>query len=118
MISVTDGEGRQVRYAYDLADRLTEAMAGDASYENRNTYTYDEVGNLISTTDGNGNKMTYTYDLLSNQTSRTNALGETESYSYNLNNRLEKITRPNGNTIQYDSDGLLGRSRRTGIVYL
>ena len=81
-------------------------MAGDASYENRNTYTYDEVGNLISTTDGNGNKMTYTYDLLSNQTSRTNALGETESYSYNLNNRLEKITRPNGNTIQYDYNKL------------
>lgn len=51
VISVTDGEGRQVRYAYDLADRLTEAMAGDASYENRNTYTYDEVGNLISTTE-------------------------------------------------------------------
>ena len=106
VISVTDGEGRQVRYAYDLADRLTEAMAGDASYENRNTYTYDEVGNLTSTTDGNGNKMTYTYDLLSNQTSRTNALGETESYSYNLNNRLEKITRPNGNTIQYDYNKL------------
>ena len=80
--------------------------AGDASYENRNTYTYDEVGNLTSTTDGNGNKMTYTYDLLSNQTSRTNALGETESYSYNLNNRLEKITRPNGNTIQYDYNKL------------
>ena len=50
--------------------------------------------------------MTYTYDLLSNQTSRTNALGETESYSYNLNNRLEKITRPNGNTIQYDYNKL------------
>ena len=75
VISVTDGEGRQVRYAYDLADRLTEAVAGDLNYENRNTYTYDAVGNLTSTTDGNGNKTTYTYDLLSNQTSRTNALG-------------------------------------------
>ena len=70
--------------------------------------TTDGNGNTTAVAcDGSGNQTTYTYDLLYNQISRTNAQGETGSYSYDLNNCLEKVTCPNGKTIQYDYNKLV-----------
>jgi len=102
LTSITDSEGRSVRYAYELADRIIESAAGIGVLENRNTYHYDSVSNLISSTDGNGNTTEYSYNKLSQMVARKNGLGQEETYSYDLNARLEKSTRPDGDSITYD----------------
>ena len=73
--------------------------------------TYDPDGNLLTTTNGDGNVTVYTYDGAGRKTSETVASGTpqaaTTSYVYDADGNLSKVTDPDGNHtfFGYDADG-------------
>ena len=67
-------------------------------------FSYDALGELISTT-GDINS-SYTYDSRGNMTSKT-VNGITTSYSYNNENWQDQLTEVNGNPLTYDANGNL-----------
>ncbi|MGV9625460.1 LamG-like jellyroll fold domain-containing protein [Streptomyces sp. NPDC003487] len=86
---------------YDLAGRLT--AAGTADSLSRNTYTYNDRGQLL-TADGPGGTSRYAYNADGNMIDRATAVGETE-YGYDAAGRLDwtwdELT---GSEIWYDFD--------------
>ena len=72
----------------------------------KETYQYDDYGNLISYTDAENNTTTYDYDLLGRIELITNPDNSTISYSYNDTNNILTVTNVTGTTIQYIYDGL------------
>ena len=83
-------EGGTVTYTYDNDDRVIsethEEKDGDIS--NRICYTYDHAGNLLTTTDGEGNTTSYGYDLMDREVSRTGPDGGVLKRSYDLDGRI------------------------------
>ena len=72
--------------------------------------TYDDVGNLISSTEivnGVSRTTSSTYNALGQVTSTTDALGNTTQYQYNAAGQVTKTTFADGSTIvdKYDSQG-------------
>jgi RHS repeat-associated protein len=78
-----------------------------------NTNTFDSYGNVLSTTDPNGNTTSYTYDSYNNLTSVTQPSVSggtpTTSYTYNSFGKVLTAADPLGNvtTNTYDSKGNL-----------
>ena len=115
--------GPVFRYTYDRNDQLKEALLPQASekynHENRNTYTYNAYGQILSMTDGahvvqNENRYRPDGKLLSERT----ADGNVAEYSYGINGmetgthttRSKKAGLP-AQQYAYDS-----RGRITGLV--
>jgi RHS repeat-associated protein len=87
----TDPEGRVTTYEYDTAGNLT-ARTGDAGRLNlRTTWTYDAVGNALTTVTPRGN------------VSGTNPAPFTTTFTYDAKRRL--------------TQALLGVGTRTGYIY-
>jgi len=57
-------------------------------------YSYNTFGNLVSSTDGNGDTTRYTVNAAGLPTSSTDANGDTTSYQYDTLNRLVGETDP------------------------
>jgi len=108
-------------YAYDAASQLTSAIYPGISGLPADTYTYDPVGNRISTStsplgsfayDGNDRLVsdattTYAYDNEGNLVKRiTKATGETTSYTWSAEHQLIGITRPDGTATVFRYDPL------------
>jgi RHS repeat-associated protein len=111
--------GGPVTYAYDSRERLTEACYGASCATNNETFTYDGVGNrLTSTTGGVATTNTYnaddevtksvtgattvtpTYDA----DGRMTAFGSV-TYSWNAANQMTAVGGPHAATYSYDGDG-------------
>ena len=113
-------------YGYDWMGRLlwVRQYYSSTSYCQTN-YTYDQLGNLLSVTDANGNRTTYkyddlnrvittnypdgtsqntTYDNVSNLIANTNPMGRTINYTYDSLNRLTQVKYPDGSTVNYTYD--------------
>jgi len=109
--SVTDPLGRQVKYQYDLAGRVTRQILPD----NREIlFSYDANGNLASLLPPGrpGHSFTYTPVNLTESTVPPDVAAGTNStnYRYNLDKQLTRILRPDGQSIDfsYDSAGRTG----------
>ena len=71
------------------------------------TYTYDKVGNVLSTTMANGTQtVKYAYDQLNRPVKYTDALGKSETYKYNNYGDMTLKVDRNGVTTNYTYDGL------------
>lgn len=71
-------------------------------------FVYDNLGNLLSRTDANGNIYTYTYDNVGNLLTITDPLGNKSSYTYSSDyNQVKTYTDANGGvySINYDNAG-------------
>jgi RHS repeat-associated protein len=124
-VSGANPDDYRTTYAYDALDRKISQTdpLGD-----RTRWSYDPVGNLLSTTDANGNATSYaydadnrlltvtapdssatayTYDPNGNLATRTDANGHVTTYAYDAANRLSSVTTPLGTTwtYGYDADG-------------
>jgi len=100
-------------YAYDALYQLTQVTQAANTTE---SYTYDPVGNRLSSLTAatssynSANEMTsnsnatYTYDNNGNTTSKTDSTGTT-SYTWDFENRLANVTVPGaGGTVSYKYD--------------
>lgn len=132
---VKDCLGPVFRYGYDKNDRLTEEVlpqaAKNAELENRNTYTYNPYGQLLSKMDGKGriqeenrylpdgklaasrnaagNELEYTYGIndLETEIHTTRSRKENravQSYSYDVNGRITGVIDGNENQTGYSID--------------
>jgi RHS repeat-associated protein len=92
---------------YDLADRLTAASTADGT--TRNTYTYNDRGELL-TANGSGGDSNYSYNADGSMTYRKTTAG-TVYYGYDGAGRIDWIQDSiTGNQIWYDFDAA-GRPR-------
>jgi YD repeat-containing protein len=73
------------------------------------TYAYDQVYQLLSLTDAEGNQAGYEYDNVGNLVEQTDPRGNPTGYAYDLNHRLTTVTDPAGETThtEYDLDSLV-----------
>ncbi len=105
LTQTTDADGRVIQYSYDVADRLTGEVWKNASAVTVNvvTYSYDNIGNMLTAADYNGT-VTYSYDALDRVQSYTNVFGLTLTYSYDANDNLTQRTDSLGGTLTYVYD--------------
>jgi RHS repeat-associated protein len=77
LLNVVDAKGQTTTYAYDVLGRLTTVhKPGGVTVG----YTYDEVGNRLTSVDSRG----------------------TTAYEYNADGQLKKATTPDGKVVRYD----------------
>jgi YD repeat-containing protein len=77
------------------------------------TMEYDEMANLTSKTDANGNTVMLTYDLFQRPLTRTNALDNTTTFAYDAEGNPLTITDALGRTYSYTYDAM---NRATAFV--
>jgi YD repeat-containing protein len=68
-------------------------VTGTAS-DNLTSFTRDSVGQVLTSTDGNGYVTSYTYDAFGDKVSMTNVLGATLTYAYDARGLLLNQTTP------------------------
>ena len=117
--TLTDSFGRESFYMSEITGSSWNVVqvqgSGCSSCSPRGNVqnTYDSSGDLLSTTDGNGNTWNYTWDNNGNMLSRSIQLGSgqsaTTSYTYNSFGEVLTMTDALGNvtTNTYDGSGNL-----------
>lgn len=132
--SNTDPLGNVTEYCYDTIGRRTRTItprgvdAGDtctiSSPQHTYLYTYNELGDVLTSTDPLGHVETLSYDLNRNLVAREDAEENETTYEYNLVNELVVTTRPDTTTLQSDywPDGSLksqtdGAGETTSYAY-
>lgn len=103
LLQMTDPNGVQTSYTYDVRGRMLTATVTPPTGAVRVThYSYDAAGQLTSVTTPDGVKLSYTYDAAHYLRSVTDNAGNKAEYSYDLKgNRTQTRTR--------DPDGALVR---------
>ena len=108
--TVTDPLGRTVSFVYDAAGRVTSQTFPDGRVVG---YTYDANDNLTSVTPPSRPAHSFTYtpvDLTAEYNPPTVTGGGKTVYAYDLDRQIAKITRPDGQTIDFAYD-----SREIGV---
>jgi len=91
------GSGKEIHFKYDLANRLIEETEYHSTGEKfTKTYTYDAVGNRISSTDMYGQETQYQFDLAGREIGITDPLGGRESKEYDSLGNVTKSTDKEG----------------------
>ena len=109
-VTPTSGTESKTNYFYTYNDDGSYSVTEVTTVENAdgvedtvaNTVSYNSLGQIESTTDGNGNVTEYTYDLLGRQTGIINPDGTSKSISYNISENTVTVTDENGNVTTYD----------------
>jgi RHS repeat-associated protein len=103
--TVTDPIGRQVKYEYDLAGRVTRQILPDTR---EILFTYDANGNLASLLPPGKPAHSFTYtpvNLTASYVPPTVGAGTNSTlYSYNLDKQLTQVQRPDGLTMAFSYD--------------
>ena len=86
-------DGTITLFSYnEEGQRVGETRAYGTSDEASTTYSYDPAGQLLATSDPNGNTWHYVYDDRGRRTSQTDPLGNVTTWTYDLvGNRLAEI---------------------------
>jgi RHS repeat-associated protein len=111
----TAANGAKSTANYDAGDRLTTALVPKDTPEGplrRNSYTYDQVGNLLSVTEPNGNLTDapddfvtrYRYDEIYQITRATDAVGGVTSYGYDNVGNVVLVVDPRKNATADPAD--------------
>jgi YD repeat-containing protein len=101
-ILFTDAEENRTRYAYDGADRMTVTTEGDGvvGVEASTTYTYDNVGNVLTVKDGRNHggafDVSNVYDARYRKVTVTNGAGDPTTSNYDGNDNLLSVAEPRG----------------------
>jgi RHS repeat-associated protein len=101
--------GKLLRTIYDANWRKSSVTIGYASGDDATTSdVYDEAGNLQQITNLRGQNIITSYDER-NRPSSINDRGRVTTFNYDSAGRTKKITRPNGQTITYDTFDAMNR---------
>ena len=116
LASVTDAGGVKTAYQYDsLGQRIsvcqnyingTHDTTDDADEDVITSYTYDLLGELLTTTDALSHTTTYAYDALGQKTSVTDALNHATTDAYDAVGQLTSTTDADGDTTSYTYDAV------------
>lgn len=119
-LSVTDPKGHVVNYSYENTGWLTgvsEKVTMGGSLQTLTTnYSYDLVGNLLTTKDANNHTTTNSYDVLNRLVTQKDPLTNSFSWQYDGLDRLVKYTDAKGQqtTYSYDTASRLLQVASTG----
>jgi RHS repeat-associated protein len=110
---VRDGANNRTTYVRDGHDRLSqirypvETVGANASNSaDREQFTYDVAGRLVTHRRRSGHNITYTYDNLNRITARNTPSGQPNvSYTYDLLGRVTQLSQ-SGHTLSYTYDAL------------
>ncbi|MCP4469961.1 MAG: RHS repeat protein, partial [Gammaproteobacteria bacterium] len=92
--SVSDALGHATIYKFDAEGKVVEVFGPVINGSSQMTaFSYDAQGNVLSSTDGNGNTISYEYDAQGNRSLERDALGNTITRSYSADNELLSETR-------------------------
>ena len=136
LVSTTDANGATIGYTYDTGGQLTTIDYPDPDADVSFTYTesgqrasmtdglgtttwsYDDLGRLVSVTDPFGKTVSYEYDANGNRTGLTYPDGKFVAYAYDSENRLTLVTDWEGGQTgyEYDSAGQLATLTRPNGV--
>ena len=108
LTSLTDAKNHETEFYYSPTGLMTKAEGYFA--DNASTlFTYDAIGNLISTVDALGQTWRRSYDGASRLIAKMDPQGSVESYAYNALNQRVSQTDGNGHTtnLTYDTAGFL-----------
>ncbi len=107
LLQQTYGNGLVTQQVYD-AGMLTRQLAGVGNAVQNSSYTYDNLGNLLTRSDiSTGLTETYLYDTLNRVTSATATSGAVNTVSNFTYNALGNITSKTGTgTYSYNPSGL------------
>lgn len=95
---------RTTLFAYDANNREATETFDPSGLDIVQTFTYDHLGNILSSIDGNGQTTTYAYDLDNRAVTQTDPLGNTTTIAYDrIGNEISK-TDARGNTTNYVYD--------------
>jgi RHS repeat-associated protein len=109
-----------VAYSYDFLGRTTAIdYPGTALTDSDVTYTYTNLGELLSATDANGHTGTFGYDGLGRATSQGDATSARTS-QYDAAGRRTRLTWADGFfvTYEYDATGLMTAIKENGTTSL
>jgi RHS repeat-associated protein len=117
--TITDPLGHTVGFEYDAAGRVIQETLLDGRMVN---YTHDANGNITSITPPGRPSHTFSYSAVDLEItySPPDVLPGSDhtEYAYNLDRELILVTRPDGQTIQFDYDGSgCTCSRLSSITY-
>ena len=103
VLQMTDANGNVTDYSYDIQQRVvSQTVTPSQGTPRTTTYSYDGVGQLLSTTTPANITLTYSYDAARYLRSVSDNIGNQIEYNYDLKgNRTQEITK--------DSDGVLER---------
>ncbi len=128
VVSQTDPAGDTTTWEYEpFATKITDEATGDVTldeytseyqisavtygygteYATTEIFTYNELGEPETITDGDGHTTTYEYDGAGDKTSETDPEGHTTKWTYNTHHQVTSETLPSGEktTIEYDEHG-------------
>lgn len=115
-VAITDEEGYQKKYSYDILNRLIKdevSPVKDSTVIGATIYTYDYEGNQTSVTDAKGDKTQFVYDGLGRIIEKTDALNNKSLLTYSNTGKLLTTEEPGGRTTQsiYDAAGRITEER-------
>jgi YD repeat-containing protein len=110
-VTATDPGGNVISYAYDRSDRMTAQISSVTSLVRE----YDELGNIVLETSGNGVRR-YTYDAAGHLLTSTIPGGQSTLYAYDAEGHvIQKIdVNSNVETWRYDYFGRMLAHRDIG----
>ncbi|WP_321365272.1 DUF6531 domain-containing protein [uncultured Desulfuromusa sp.] len=110
--TITDPFGQVTHNQFDKNGRLIALQTPLDQINNTiNTQVYNNVGQVISRTDSNGNTTHYQHNALGQITAQIDAnLGQT-LYGYDSTGRLKSLTDPEGNTTTFEYDAAGRKSK-------
>ncbi|MFH1101208.1 MAG: RHS repeat-associated core domain-containing protein [Methanobacteriota archaeon] len=111
LVTITDPSNNITTFTYDSAGRRTQKSYGSNGYS---TYSYDACDRLKTLenhySDGSVlSSYSYTYNLVGNRVSSTNELGNVTYYKYDELQQLINVTYPTGNSTCYTYDAVGNR---------
>jgi RHS repeat-associated protein len=101
LVAVIDAAGHRIELVHDLVTR-EETREDRLGF--RETFTYDERGNVTQQVDREGKVWTYAYDTADNQTSATDPLGNTTTATFDASHRKLTETNALGDTRSWTYD--------------
>lgn len=119
----TDRNGNNTEFTYDNLDRMTfkSVSCTDSSKDVAYLYTYDNAGNIESTS-GGGIQVSYGYDAMGRITGETESTGIVKEYTYDLlGNRTSFILKQNSTvktslSYTYDNMGRLYQVKENNVA--
>jgi RHS repeat-associated protein len=104
---VNSPSGKNTVFDYDANFRKIDQVAALGTPDEAWTlFEYDEVGNLIKTTDPRFKQTSFGYDDRDRQVTVTDALNQTTSTMYDLCGNKKKVTHPDAKFVQYFYDSM------------